>query len=108
MTRIGNIGIPAIVQKDEDIAYYVTICLFTNISKDIYYKYLYYSILSYNFQKELHSKTLHAAFPKKINLHEIGECRITLPSIKEQKRIAEILTICDDTIENLNQLIEKK
>ena len=108
MTRIGNIGIPAIVQKDEDIAYYVTICLFTNISKEVYYKYLYYSILSYNFQKELHSKTLHAAFPKKINLHEIGECLITLPSIKEQKRIAEILTICDDTIENLNQLIEKK
>lgn len=108
MTRIGNIGTPAIVQKNEDIAYYVTVSLFSNINKEVYYKYLYYAIQSYDFQKELHSKTLHAAFPKKINLKEIGECNIILPTIKEQKSIAEILTICDDIIENLNKLIEKK
>ena len=108
MTRIGNIGTPAIVSKDEDIAYYVTISLFTNISKDVYYRYLYYAIQSYYFQKELYSRTLHVAFPKKINLGEIGECRLLLPPINEQRNIAELLSLCDDSIDNLNKLLEKK
>ena len=108
MTRIGDIGTPAIVTKDEDLAYYVTITLLSNIDKKIYYKYLYYSIQSYNFQKELYSRTLHVAFPKKINLGEIGECKFISPNLDEQKRIADILSLCDDAIENLNKLIEKK
>ena len=108
MTRIGDIGTPAIVTKDEELAYYVTLTLLTNISKEIYYKYLYYAIQSYNFQKELYSRTLHVAFPKKINLGEIGECKFISPSIDEQKRIADILSTFDDLIENLTKLIEKK
>ena len=108
MTRIGDIGTPAIVSEDEELAYYVTLTLLTNISKEIYYKYLYYAIQSYNFQKELYSRTLHVAFPKKINLGEIGECKFISPPIDEQKRIAEVLSLCDKLIENLTKLIEKK
>ena len=108
MTRIGDIGTPAIVSKDEELAYYVTLTLLTNISKEIYYKYLYYAIQSYNFQKELYSRTLHVAFPKKINLGEIGECKFISPPLDEQKRIADILSTFDDLIENLKKLIEKK
>ena len=33
---------------------------------------------------------------------------ILIPPIDEQKRIADILSLCDDAIENLNTLIEKK
>ncbi|WP_297206961.1 restriction endonuclease subunit S [uncultured Brachyspira sp.] len=33
---------------------------------------------------------------------------VTLPPIDEQKRIADILSLCDDIIENLAKLIEKK
>ena len=108
MTRIGDIGTPAVITKDEKLAYYVTISLFTNISEEVYYLYLYYAMQSYYFQKVLYSRTLHAAFPKKINLKEIGECKLLLPPIDEQKRIVNILSLCDDIIENLTKLIEKK
>ena len=67
MTRIGDIGTPAVVTEDEELAYYVTISLLSNINKKIYYKYLYYAIQSHNFQRELYARTLHVAFPKKIN-----------------------------------------
>ena len=33
---------------------------------------------------------------------------ILLPPLEEQKRIAEVLSLCDDIIENLTELIEKK
>ena len=33
---------------------------------------------------------------------------ILLPPLDEQKRIAEVLSLCDDIIENLTELIEKK
>ena len=35
MTRIGDIGTPAILNKDEKLAYYVTLCLFTNIDEEV-------------------------------------------------------------------------
>ncbi|WP_300716603.1 restriction endonuclease subunit S, partial [uncultured Brachyspira sp.] len=108
MTRIGDIGTPAIVTKDEELAYYVTISLLSNINKKIYYKYLYYIIQSYSFQRELYARTLHVAFPKKINLGEIGECKFISPPLDEQKRIASVLSLCDEAIENLNKLIYKK
>ncbi len=96
MTRIGDIGTPAVVTEDEELAYYVTISLLSNINKKIYYKYLYYAIQSHNFQRELYARTLHVAFPKKINLGEIGECKFISPPLEEQKRIAEVLSLCDD------------
>ncbi len=34
--------------------------------------------------------------------------KVILPPLEEQKRIAEVLSLCDDIIENLTELIEKK
>ena len=34
--------------------------------------------------------------------------KVILPPLDEQKRIAEVLSLCDDVIENLTELIEKK
>ena len=34
--------------------------------------------------------------------------KVILPPLDEQKRIAEVLSLCDDIIENLTELIEKK
>ena len=56
------------------------------------------------FQKELWERTLHIAFPKKINTGEIGECSIRLPSRERQIAIASYL----DVIEKKIRLAEKK
>ena len=34
--------------------------------------------------------------------------KVILPPLEEQKRIAEVLSLCDDVIENLTELIDKK
>ena len=108
MTRIGDIGTPAILNKDEKLAYYVTLCLFTNIDEEIFNKYLYYAIQSNYFKKELYHRTLHVAFPKKINLGDIGDCKFILPPLDEQKRIASALSKIDAYLENTIKLIEEK
>ena len=59
-------------------------------------------------QKSLFEKTLHIAFPKKINLEDIGKCRIVLPTEKtEQSKIAEILMKWDEMVELQEQYIQK-
>ncbi len=108
MTRIGDIGTPAILNKDEKLAYYVTLCLFTNIDEEVFNKYLYYAIQSNYFKKELYHRTLHVAFPKKINLGDIGDCKFILPTLDEQKRIASALSKIDAYLENTIKLIEEK
>lgn len=108
LTRIGSIGIPAFVTTNEDIAYYVTICLIHDISSKIESKYLYYYFQGNQFQKELHRRTLHVAFPIKINLGEIGLCTVLLPPLAEQEKIAEILSLWDKAIEQTKELIAYK
>ncbi|MEX7524424.1 hypothetical protein AB0863_020225 (plasmid) [Acinetobacter baumannii] len=59
------------------------------------------------FQRELHERTIHVAFPKKINLGEIGLCLIRLPCPEEQTKIANFLSAIDQKIEVVAQQIEQ-
>ena len=72
MTRIGDIGRAAYVNFSEKIAFYVSLALFKCSSK-LNGEYLRHFICTEQFQKELWERTLHIAFPKKINTGEIGE-----------------------------------
>ena len=103
MTRIGDIGRTCYVNFDSDIAYYVSLALFKCSSK-IDGRFLAAYISTNTFQKELWERTLHIAFPKKINTGEIGECHIRLPSRERQIVIASYL----DVIEKKIQLAEKQ
>ena len=96
MTRIGDIGTPCIVSKDEPIAYYVSLALLKFIT--INNVYLYYYIMGRDFQKELYNRTLHHATPKKINKGEIGKCLVKFPPLPEQIAISDTLTALDDEI----------
>ena len=103
MTRIGDIGRTCYVNFVSDMAYYVSLALFKCSSK-IDGRYLAAYISTKDFQKELWERTLHIAFPKKINTGEIGECYIHLPSRERQIVIASYL----DVIEKKIQLAEKQ
>ncbi|MDP9579738.1 restriction endonuclease subunit S [Priestia megaterium] len=96
MTRIGDIGTANIVLEDQKIAYYVSLALIK--CKGINTKFLLYFIQSDSFQKELYRRTLHVAFPKKINKGEIGECDVRIPVLEEQKKIGEIFGLLDKKI----------
>ncbi|MGJ0328187.1 restriction endonuclease subunit S [Aliarcobacter cryaerophilus] len=106
MTRItaGIIGATAVVKNDEPLAYYVSLALIRlkeNQTINITFLSLY--INSIYFKKELHKRIIHTAFPKKINLGDIGECHTFLPSKQEQEKIASFLTSVDTKIEQLTK-----
>ncbi len=108
MTRIGRIGIPFLLKTDEDFAYYVTLALL-KLKRDVVPEYLFYFIQGNYFQFELWKRTLHVAFPEKINKDEIGKCLVLYPdNITEQKKIAEIFGTWDRAIEELTDLIAEK
>lgn len=108
MTRIGSIGVPYLIEEKTRFAYYVTLALIKIKDETINPKFLYYVIQSGFFQRELYKKTLHVAYPNKINLGEINLVKFIYPSLPEQKAIAEILSTADKEIELLNQLLENK
>ncbi len=106
MTRIGDIGTPAIVDHDEPLAYYVSLALIKpkSLLDNAFGKQL---IQTPSFQHELWKKTIHVAFPKKINKDEIGECACYLPDLVNQKEIGNFLGLLDKRIETQNKIIEK-
>lgn len=98
MTRIGDVGTPNIVEEEAKIAYYVTLALLKK--KELNPYFLKEVILSKNVQQEIWHRTLHIAFPRKINKNEIEKVRISYPkSQDEQKKIGYIFR-------NINRLIE--
>ncbi|MEE3461790.1 MAG: restriction endonuclease subunit S [Lachnospiraceae bacterium] len=103
MTRIGDIGTANIVKSAEPLAYYVSLALLKN--RGVNAEFLKANIAAPAFQNELWLRTLHTAYPKKINKDEIGKCMIFIaPSIEEQEQIGK----CFEGIDNLITLHQRK
>ena len=64
MTRIGDIGTSFIIKSHNKYAFYVSLSLI-RCSNNLNSDFLNQAIQGYNLQKELYSKTIHVAFPKK-------------------------------------------
>ena len=107
MTRItaGIIGATAIVTNNEPLGYYVSLALIRkNDSVDV--NFLNQYIKSYLFKKELNKRIIHVAFPKKINLGDIGKCRVSITNKNEQEMIGKFLSLLDKKIELQTKKIE--
>ncbi|HDA3708057.1 TPA: restriction endonuclease subunit S [Staphylococcus aureus] len=104
MTRIGDIGTPNIVSSNEKFAYYVSLALLKTKNLNSYF--LKDLILSSSIQNELWRKTLHVAFPKKINKNEIGKIKINYPKKQEQQKIGQFFSKLDRQIELEEQKLE--
>ena len=107
MTRItaGIIGATAIVKNNNPLGYYVSLALIRK-NKKIDVNYLNQYINCFKFKKELNKRIIHVAFPKKINLGDIGKCKISITSINEQQKIGKMLNILDRKIELQSKKIE--
>ncbi|HFI0335905.1 TPA: restriction endonuclease subunit S [Streptococcus suis] len=96
MTRIGDIGTSNIVKTNDEIAYYVSLALIK--PKKLESHFLNSIIQSKDFQNELWKRTLHIAFPKKINKGEISEINLMFPTLPEQEAIGTFFSTLDRQI----------
>ena len=112
MTRIGDIGTVNFVKNNNDLAYYVSLALLKPKTKD-FKKYmnsyfLMYLIESPRTKKELWKRTLHIAFPKKINKNEISKVNLCICSNwKEQQKIGNLFAKLDKLLGLQRQKIDK-
>lgn len=96
LTRIGDVGTANVYEGNERIAFYVSLALLKLKGTDPYF--VNASFRSHTTRKEVWKRTLHIAFPKKINKNEIGKVNIQLPSLAEQQKIGEFFKLLDQTI----------
>lgn len=106
MTRIGSIGVPNIVKTNEKIAFYVSLALLKP-KKKTNSLFMKSSIESNPFQEELWKKTLHIAFPKKINKNDISRSTIKCPSYEEQQAIGSYFSNLDNLINSHQEKISQ-
>ena len=108
MTRIGDIGTCALVENDEDLAYYVTLTLLRPNQNIVLSKFLKYLIESKHGKKELDKRILHMANPIKINLGEIPKLKFLIPPMIVQKYIVSILDKFDALINDISKGMPKE
>jgi len=106
MTRIGDIGTSRLINWDANASFYVSLALIKQSPK-FSSEYLNQYISTRDFQSELWKRTIHVAFPQKINLGEIGDCFVMLPCIKEQTKIANFLSGIDEKINRTESQIQQ-
>lgn len=106
MTRIGDIGSAKLINWDVRASFYVSLALIKQ-SQKYTSSFLEKYIATDHFQNELWQRTIHVAFPKKINLGEISNCTIKLPQKPEQEKIADFLTAVDERIAVQDKKVEQ-
>jgi type I restriction enzyme S subunit len=103
MTRIGDIGTANVVESNEPKAYYVSLALLKKKALDPYF--LKESISSETVKNDLWKRTLHIAFPKKINKNEIAEVLVPYPEKREEQ---EQIGMFFKNLDNLIALHQRK
>ncbi len=93
------------IVKDEDVPANTNQAVaLIRFNKGVNIDYLYYFMVQKSFNAYVNCMSAQAAQPN-INLKQIGNLQIVLPTDKQQKRIAGILSAYDNLIENNNKRI---
>lgn len=109
LTRIGDVGTANVYEINQKVAFYVSLALLKLRETDPYF--VNASFRSNSTRKEVWKRTLHIAFPKKINKNEIGKVNIQIPSLAEQRKIGiffysldRLITLHQRKLESLKKL----
>ena len=98
--RSGTIGKVTYVEKDywpHNTSLWVT-DFKGNFPKFVFYLLSYIDLSKYDAGTSVPT----------LNRNDVHQITVLVPPLDEQKRIAEVLSLCDDIIENLTELIDKK
>ena len=107
MTRIGSIGETKLIDWDVNASIYVSLALL-KLGQNVTSQYLYAYSKSESFKRDIETRALTNAAPKKINMNEIGQVPISFPvSLEEQQRFAKIVFELEDKIVALSNKARK-
>ena len=101
---VGSYGIPVLIKEDTPFVFQRHIAILRPNEK-VYYRFLYYSMISREFYMEAEAVAVGAA-QKTIGLAPLRKLKISCPKIETQKRIADILSVYDNLIENNQKQIK--
>ena len=103
-TVVGSFGIPSYVQTDELFCFERNIALL-HPNKDIEPRFLYYSLKTPAFYKGVEI-VANGSAQKLIPLSKLKDLKISVPDKEAQHRIADILSVYDNLIENNQKQIK--
>lgn len=104
ISTVGNVGLVGVTNIDN-------ICIAQNIigidlDSENHFKFVAYYMKLEEFQNKIVGITMSAVQPS-IKVPHLLNLPVALPPLKEQQKIAEILSTVDEQIEQTDQLIEK-
>ncbi len=103
LTSVGTIGIPYIVNEDDEFYFKDgNLTWFKNYTNNIVSLYLYYWIISPIGKNELEMSSIGST-QVALTIKGLKALDISLPPLKEQKAIAEVLSSLDDKIDLLHR-----
>ncbi len=104
LTVVGSIGRTALFDGSR-VAFQRSVA-FIRCNDDVLPAFLYQAISSADFVRQLEHRC-NVTAQAGLYLGELAKCQISLPSIKQQTKIAAILTATDTAIEKTEALIDK-
>jgi len=107
LTRIGSLGKTKLIDWDVNASIYVSLALM-KLNNRVLTDFLYRYSESSQFIADVEKRSLLNAIPMKINMGDIGDIPIPVPSFPEQRAIATVLNDMDALITSLDNLIVKK
>ncbi|WP_303871733.1 restriction endonuclease subunit S [Acetobacterium wieringae] len=103
-SKNGTIGIPKIIDWQKEFSIFVSLCLIKVTEGSINKKFLEQFLKSDNCLRQIKLRAKQGTVTN-LHLEEIRELEIPLPTVKEQHRIAEILSATDVHLEKLDTII---
>lgn len=104
----GYVGKTAIVPSELEGANITQTTARISCNSEIAFsKFLYYALQSETFQRAQIKKYEKGSAQSGLNLSDVGKFIIELPSLTQQRKIAEILSTCDAVIEKTEAAIAK-
>ena len=107
-SKNGTIGIPKIIDWDNEFSIFVSLCLIKMKKQNSYIsnKYLEQFLKSDSCMRQIRLRAKQGTVTN-LHLEEIRELIIPIPTIKEQEKIASIISTVDEQIDNVDAMIEK-
>lgn len=105
-TRVGSFGEAAVIEEQPEFSIFVSLTLIKPI-KEYFNSYFLSYLLNSDMYKKLAKNGTTGLAVQNLNVSVVRNYPMITPPIKEQQKIAEILSTVDEQIEQTDQLIEK-